>query len=241
MKALLVAMGFLTRIPVPREAFDDVSARARSLAFYPCVGLLLGVLLAAAGWVMQGWPHMVAAALLLVLWIALTGALHLDGLADSADAWIGGMGDRERTMAIMKDPRCGPAGVVAIVVILLLKFCALASLPSTAWMALVVAALLARSLLTLAFLTTPYVRCGGMGAALGTEARGASWLAVSVVGLVVMCLGWKAWLAALVSMGMFVIWRRACMRRLQGMTGDTCGALAECVEAGVLLVWAIVG
>ena len=67
--------------------------------------------------------------------IALTGGLHLDGLADSADAWVGGFGDRARTLEIMKDPRSGPAGVTAIVSLLLLKCAALASLSveNAAW------------------------------------------------------------------------------------------------------------
>lgn len=82
------------------------------------------------------------AALLLVFWVLATGALHLDGLADSADAWVGGLGDRERTLAIMKDPCCGPAAVVALVVVLLVKFAALAQhLPRRAAAAVVLAAM----------------------------------------------------------------------------------------------------
>ncbi|MFH4181104.1 adenosylcobinamide-GDP ribazoletransferase, partial [Acinetobacter baumannii] len=56
------------------------------------------------------------------LWIWLTGGLHLDGLADTADAWVGGFGDKQRTLQIMKDPSCGPIGVLSLVIICLLKF-----------------------------------------------------------------------------------------------------------------------
>ncbi|PWQ89005.1 adenosylcobinamide-GDP ribazoletransferase, partial [Enterococcus faecium] len=88
-------------------------------------GLLFGLLLWLASHLLQGTPSPLHAALLLTLWVLLSGALHLDGLADSADAWLGGFGDRERTLRIMKDPRSGPIAVVTLVLVLLLKFCAL--------------------------------------------------------------------------------------------------------------------
>ena len=145
MHGLLVAIGFLTRIPVPAAVFDDAGARVRSLPWYPLVGLLLGGLLYLLAWAIHGWPPLLSAAVTLAAWVALTGALHLDGLADSADAWVGGIGDRVRTLAIMKDPNCGPMGVTAVVLTLLLKFAALASAP--AWPGLLLAPLLARAAL----------------------------------------------------------------------------------------------
>ncbi|WP_173644308.1 adenosylcobinamide-GDP ribazoletransferase, partial [Xanthomonas citri] len=93
---------------------------------------------------------LLGAALLLSAWVWLTGALHLDGLADTTDAWVGGMGERRRTLAIMKDPASGPMAVTAVVLVLLLKCAALASLlaqaPTTLWLA----PLLARSALVAA-------------------------------------------------------------------------------------------
>jgi adenosylcobinamide-GDP ribazoletransferase len=162
-RGLLVAIGFLTRIPVPARVFGGAAARARSLAWYPTVGAMLGALLIALAWVLRDVNPLLRASLTLVAWIASTGALHLDGLADSADAWVGGMGDRARTLAIMKDSASGPMGVVAIVLVLLLKFAALASLSKPAWSTLLLAPLLARAALVALFLTTPYVRLGGLG------------------------------------------------------------------------------
>ncbi len=240
MNAFLVALGFLTRIPVPHHVFDDERARRRSLAWYPAVGLVIGALLLVSHYVMRGWPPLVAASVLLLLWIVATGALHLDGLADSADAWIGGLGDRERTLAIMKDPRCGPAGVVALVSVLLLKFACLASL-SSAWPALWVAPVLARSVLVGAFLGTPYVRAGGLGSRLGDGAGQASRIALAMVAFAILWLGWHAWLATAIVLALFAWWRHACVARLGGMTGDTCGALTELTEVAVLLVFAAAG
>ena len=92
---------------------------------------------------------------MLLAWVGVTGALHLDGLADSADAWVGGIGRSHRTLAIMKDPRSGPAGVVAVVLLLVLKFAALASLPGARGCRWFLAPMLGRTALTAAFVTTP--------------------------------------------------------------------------------------
>lgn len=241
MRGLLAAIGFLTRVPVPVGVFADARAQSRSLPWYPLVGLLLGVVLAALAWALREVPPQLSAALLLLVWVGSTGALHLDGLADSADAWVGGLGDRARTLEIMKDPRCGPVGVVAVVLLLLLKFAALASLPPEEWPGLLWAPMLARAALTGAFLATPYVRVGGLGSGLAGASRGACIAALSLVAALCLCLpGWHGLLGGIAAALVFWRWRHACMQRLGGMTGDTCGALTETVEAVVLVVWVLV-
>jgi len=244
MRAALAAIGFLTRIPVPARVFADPVAQRRALAWYPLAGALIGLLLCALAWALQGRPPLLSAALLLIAWTALTGALHLDGLADMADAWVGGMRadarhSRERTLDIMKDPRSGPLAVVAVVLVLLLKFAALASLPAPVWAALLLAPLLARAALTLAFLTTPYVRKAGLGEALVDAPRAACWAALAISAAACALAGWRGALALAAAALVFALWRRACLRRLQGMTGDTCGALAELTEAAVLAALAL--
>ena len=234
MRGLLAAIGFLTRLPVPATALADAAARTRSLAWYPAVGLLLGALLSGLAWAVHGWPPLLAAALVLAAWVALTGALHLDGLADSADAWVGGMGDRARTLAIMKDPTCGPMGVVALMLVLLLKFAALASAP--AWPGLWLAPVLGRAVLVAAFLALPYARAGGLGEALVGAPRVVCATVLALVAVGCLCFGLRGIEALAVAMVLFTAWRRACLQRLCGMTGDTCGALAELTEVAVLVV-----
>jgi adenosylcobinamide-GDP ribazoletransferase len=238
MRGLLVAIGFLTRLPVPAKAFASAPATSSSLAWYPAVGLLIGGILWVLSWIMTSAPPLLSAAVLLAVWVALTGALHLDGLADSADAWVGGLGDRERTLAIMKDPRSGPMGVTALVLVLLLKFASLASLPAHN-AALWLAPLLGRAALTAAFMVTPYVRGGGLGSSLAGASRTASVVALSVAGLFCLSEGWRGLLALIVAAAVFACWRVACVRRLGGMTGDTCGALTELIEAAVLVALAM--
>jgi adenosylcobinamide-GDP ribazoletransferase len=239
---LLLAIQFLTQIPVRlKQPYGEREVGA-SLLYYPLVGLLLGALLAGLHSLLHGVPVLLHAALLLVAWVAMTGALHLDGLADSADAWLGGIGNRERTLAIMKDPYAGPAAVVAVVLVLLLKFSALAALMQcdNSW-ALLWPLLLARSAVPLLFLTTPYVRPGGLGDALAKHAPRRAMILV----LLAVLLGI---LAALEMHGMWLVlgclaafWllRRMMMARLGGTTGDTAGAMIELLETAVLVFWAL--
>lgn len=235
MRSLLAALGFLTRVPVPAWVFEDAGATKASLAWYPAVGLLIGSVLWGLAWIGSSLPPLLLAALLLLVWTGLTGALHLDGLADSADAWVGGLGDREHTLAIMKDPRSGPMGVTAVVLVLLLKFAALASLP-LAGTAIWLVPMLARTAITMAFLTTPYVRSQGLGSALTNSPRLPCIAGIVAAVALAACSGWHGVRALLAVSVVFASWRFACMRRLGGMTGDTLGALTEFAEVAVLVV-----
>ncbi|CAD5107712.1 adenosylcobinamide-GDP ribazoletransferase [Zestomonas carbonaria] len=237
----LVALQFLTRLPVRLPSMPEPAQLGRSLLWYPAVGLLLGGLLCALQLLLDGAPVLLQAALLLVAWVLLSGALHLDGLADSADAWVGGLGDRERTLAIMKDPRSGPIAVVALVLLLLLKFAALVALIDQGqWIALLLAPWLARGLLPLLLLTTPYVRAGGLGQALADHLprRELPWVLAIHAGAALL-FGWPALLALAVALLTFAGLRRTFMVRLGGTTGDTAGALVELSECAVLLALAL--
>jgi len=216
---------------VGRAGIPDSVAVAAAAVRSECGGGLLW----AAAWLLQALPVPLAAGLLLAGWVALSGALHLDGLADSADAWVGGLGDRERTLAIMKDPRCGPAGVVALVLMLLLKYAALLSLVPIQGASLLLAPLLARGALSLLALTTPYVRRDGLGSALPAAPRAACGYGLALCVLFAALCGAAGWRALAASLLVFWLWRRAGLRRIGGWTGDTAGALAELVELAVLV------
>ncbi|MDT8385858.1 MAG: adenosylcobinamide-GDP ribazoletransferase [Gammaproteobacteria bacterium] len=238
LRPFLIALQFLTALPIRLADPPDAEATGRSLLYYPLVGLLIGALLAGLAWLLSGTPTLVAAALLLAVWVAVSGALHLDGLADSADAWLGGLGDRERTLAIMKDPYCGPAGVVTLVLVLLLKFAALAYLvPNGDWEILVVTPVLGRTALVLLFLTTPYVRPHGLGSLLADHLprRACIVIVIFTLAAVPLIIGTASIMLLLVMAGVFLLLRRLMLRRLGGTTGDTAGALIEVTEATVLL------
>lgn len=235
-----IALQFLTRLPVTLAGMPTPEQVGRSLLFYPAVGLLLGVLLCLGQWLLGDTAQVLQAALLLTLWVGLSGGLHLDGLADSADAWVGGFGDKERTLAIMKDPRSGPIAVVVLVLVLLLKFCALLVLLQQGHgLYLLLVPWLARCLLPLLLLSTPYVRAGGLGQALVEHMprRALIWLLAVNAGLMLV-FGLAGVLAILVGGTVFIGLRRAMLKRLDGCTGDTAGALLEVAECAVLVALA---
>jgi adenosylcobinamide-GDP ribazoletransferase len=249
-RPFLIALQFLTRLPVRLTGELSAADLGRSLLYYPLVGLLLGGLLVASawlstgGWLLNGVSPLLAAALVLSLWVGLTGALHLDGLADMIDAWAGGRGDRERTLALMKDPCSGPQGVTGLVLVLLLKFAALATLlDCAAYLPLLLAPLLGRTALPLLFLTTPYVRPGGLGAALaaGLPPRPAKMILILVGLLLPLVAGTMGLLALVTTLAIFFVLRRTMIDRIGGTTGDTAGALIEIVETLTLVAMGLAG
>jgi adenosylcobinamide-GDP ribazoletransferase len=233
-----IALQFLSSLPVRLPGMPEPEQLGRSLLFYPLVGLLFGVLLWLLDAVLAGTPSLLHAALLLSAWVLLSGGLHLDGLADSADAWLGGFGDRERTLLIMKDPRSGPIAVITLVLVLLLKFTALLALIEQGQgLMLIIVPVLGRAALLGLFLNTPYVRTGGLGQALADHLpRRAGWQVLWVCALgCVLVAGWAGIWALLVAAAVFVGLRQMMLRRLGGCTGDTAGALLELLEMVVLV------
>ncbi len=254
LRAGLVALQFLTRIPLRLEPAPEKKEIGLSLACYPLVGLALGVMLWGVSLV-AAWrlPPFLGAAIVLAVWVSSTGALHIDGLADTADAWVGGHGDPERTLRIMKDPNSGPVAVAVVTCLLLLKLAALATLIAThfhetPWRDPRLAAgcilppLLARAAIPLLFAYTPYVRASGIAEELASyQSRGAG---VFVATLTVVCTlaacrvrGSIALVAAAIAYGAV---RGRLVRRLGGFTGDGAGALIEVIEAACLVAIAAV-
>ncbi|MFL7962323.1 adenosylcobinamide-GDP ribazoletransferase [Pseudomonas kielensis] len=237
-----IALQFLSSLPVRLPGMPEPEQLGRSLLFYPLVGLVFGGLLWTLDGLLLGTPLLLHAALVLMAWVLLSGGLHLDGLADSADAWLGGFGDRERTLLIMKDPRSGPIAVVTLVVVVLLKWTALVALiEQEQALALLIVPMLGRSALLGLFLTTPYVRAGGLGQALADHLpRRSGWQVLSACALgCLLLLGWAGLWSLVVATLVFIGLRRMMLRRLQGCTGDTAGALLELLETAVLVALAL--
>jgi len=244
-RTLLISARFLTRLPLPDPGPVGGSDVGRSAAFYPLVGLIVGLLLWGMSQVLT-WLGIsdkeLSAALLLVLWVWLTGGLHLDGLADTADAWIGGLGERRHTLEIMKDSRSGPFAIMALTLVLLCKWAGIAALDGTgAAGSLIWIPVLARAHLLLLLLTTPCARSAGMGREVGAHLpHAAAWVAM-VTTLISSLLFFGS--AVLVPIGaggvLFLRWRRSMVTRLGGFTGDTAGALVELSETVMLTAAAL--
>lgn len=233
---------FLTRLPlVARCALAEPAELARSSRYFPLVGALIGGLIALIyALCLYFLPTTVAAVLALTAGVALTGAFHEDGLADTADG-LGGSFERARKLEIMRDSRLGTYGTVALILLLLAKFSALQTLGAwAAFTALVVAHTLARgsSLVLIAWL--PYVREGSsnkpiaegvtrteIAIALGC-CGGISVFSVGVFGTLLACAG-----TAIVVLLSGWIYRR----QLGGITGDCLGASNQLVELTVMLIF----
>ncbi len=239
-RSLRAAVTFLTVLPVANA--DGGPGERLGRAFFPAIGALVG-LVACVVFVVAGAvtsPLLGAAASVAVLCL-LTGAIHLDGLADSADGLLG-RGDVEHRLEVMRDPRLGSYGVSAIVVVLLLEVAAIASIsPGRAVAALVIAGALSR-LATLAVIAfVPYVRSSGLGiAAWDSRHRGVDLVVGSVSAAIVCVLDWRRALIALPVVALTAVLVVAmARRRLGGATGDVCGATAELCQLAAMLVFAI--
>jgi len=243
---LIAAIRFLTIIPIPWGRPESPQAVGRSQAYFPLVGLGLGLALVGLD---QGLGRVLAdapRAWLLVLALAvLTGGMHLDGLADSADGLLGAQGrTRERRLAIMHDAQVGAYGVVALIAVLSLKWSAVLSLPGGVRAeALLLTPCLGRATVVVGTIAFPYARPSGLGLPLHQAARGST-LAVAgaiALGAAGALLGWGGLVIAIVVTATSLAIGAWAARRLGGLTGDVYGALVEITEVMTLLLVAAGG
>jgi adenosylcobinamide-GDP ribazoletransferase len=233
-----VALAFLTRLPVRPDRPWQGADLAASVAMFPLVGLLVGVLgaLAYAAATAVGLPPLPAAVLAIAALVCSTGALHEDGLADLADS-LGGA-SRAQRLEIMRDPRVGSFGVIALVLALLARAGALAELaaPAEVGAALVAAAALSRALLAPTMLALPQARTDGLAVQAGRPhpARVAAALAIALlIALLLLPAGLALSASAVAALaGAAVAW--LAFRRLGGITGDVLGALQQIAEIAFL-------
>ncbi|HEV2249768.1 MAG TPA: adenosylcobinamide-GDP ribazoletransferase, partial [Candidatus Limnocylindria bacterium] len=186
-RSLRAAVSFLTVIPVANA--DGGPGERLGRAYFPAIGALVGLVAGVAYVVSAGaTTPLLGAAVAVAVLAVMTGALHLDGLADSIDGLMA-HGDAGRRLEVMRDPRLGSYGVTAIAVVLLLDVAAIASMsPLRALAGLVIAGALSR-LATLGIITfVPYVRPAGLGVAAWDERRRGLDLAVGAASAAVVCL-----------------------------------------------------
>lgn len=243
-RGLLAALTFLTRVPIGRRLMLDGEDVARAGPAFPLVGAGIG---AAVGGIAAALAHplspLLAVALALASGAVLTGALHLDALADTADAL--GASSRERALEIMRDHAVGAYGAVAIALDLLIKAAALAALVNHQHVLRFAVAAGALSRLTPVLLATalPYARAGsGAGVSLTRAGRGRAVVAVVVaLAITVPVAGIDGVVVAACAVACAAL-LGACFRRwLGGVTGDTLGAAVELTEALVLVVAVALG
>lgn len=229
-------LALLTALPITRRR---VELSGVSHGLFPAVGLLIGAILLAIDYLARlVVPSPASSALVVVGLAALTGALHLDGLADTADGLFGGQ-DRERRLAIMRDPHNGAFGLVAVAAVILLKWAAL--IPLEGWLrtgSLLLAPALARWSVLPSMVFFPAARGEGMAFDVQSRSRWPQAALGSAVAVALsLAIFWPAGLALLalalmlsVSIGAYAT------SRLGGVTGDVLGCTVEVSEAALLLL-----
>lgn len=235
-KSLIAALAFYTRIPIPAVEllpFQNVSRLA------PLIGLLIGGFLASlhSGLVFLGMPILTVSAIVVVLWIAITGGLHLDGAIDTADGLA--VTQPERRLVVMTESTTGAFGVMAAVAIVLLKVAALHDLTAWQWLALPLAAGWGRWGQQVAIGCYPYLKPTGKGAFHKAAIRSV-WdtipsllllLGLSTIPLVFSIDHWPLAIGCAAGGGIGAIVAAWFHRQFGGHTGDTYGAVVEWTEA----------
>ncbi|MBF0380891.1 MAG: adenosylcobinamide-GDP ribazoletransferase [Magnetococcales bacterium] len=239
---MVLAFGLLSKIPVPTISAPTPRAYGLSILFYPLVGLVIGAVLATVAWSLEGVDAALRGALVLVVWVWLTGGLHLDGLADVTDAWIGGMGSRERCLEILKDPNCGPGAVVSVSLLLLVKFAALHALFASdngVWWLLFVP-LFGRLAMMFMLLTSDYIRKSGMGYQMACNIpQKPTWLVLAIFALIPSLFMANGEIPLLGVAIFLTLFRNKTQQQPGGITGDFLGAGCELSEAVYIVCLAI--
>jgi adenosylcobinamide-GDP ribazoletransferase len=237
-----LAAGFLTILPVLPRAGVAPEALTASFGWFPLIGFSLGAVLAAENLLLTPlFGHALAAVVLVLTLTVLTGAVHLDALADSADA-LGAGTDRRRALEIMRDSWTGSFGAAAIFFFLALEIVALATMgEARRTVALWLAPGLARWAMVAVGWRIDYLRAEGAGTLLvGPGGDRNLALAGAIAALAALpILSWRVLMAYVVAATLAAVLRASCRRWLGGVTGDLLGAAGELVEVAVLLVMAV--
>ena len=238
---LRLALGFLTILPVIPATPARPETVAGSLRWFPLIGFAIGAALCLEDYAYAFFlPRALRSAMVLLSLAALTGAVHLDGLADTADA-MGAGRNRERALAIMHDSRVGTFGALALIFAIVVKILALAELSgSLRYTAIVLAPGLARWAMVAVAWRQQYLRAAGAGSALLEREGPHGVIIASVIAVlaIVLMAGTRTLLAAAVAVAITLALRAFYRRWLGGVTGDLIGAAGELVEVCVLVTMA---
>ncbi|WP_394688935.1 adenosylcobinamide-GDP ribazoletransferase [Hoeflea sp.] len=246
------AAGFLSRLPMPARHFKDHDGSlSRAASMFPVAGLLIALGPGLVVWLLTALEANAALTSLitLMLLIGLTGALHEDGLADSADAF-GARGGREHMLTIMKDSRIGAYGVLALMVSFSLRAAALTIIIAAtgglnALLLLIAVAAMSRSAMVWHWSVLPLARVDGVAAAVGAPDATTSKRTILIGGVLFLLLASLATglMTAAIALGLSVAaawqWTGAVRARLGGHTGDTIGATQQISETAALAALAL--
>jgi len=239
MKHLLVALQFLTIIPSKKRLKIEGRDLAQSMIFFPVVGLIIGIFLALVNYLTSiFFSPLVVNALILITWVILTGALHLDGFSDTVDGLCGGQSKEER-LRIMRDNSIGAKGAIALFCLLALKFALLMGIASRyKYQTLLFTPVVGRWTMVTGMFLAPSAREEGMAIPFIEHRDNGQLFWASLITLII-----GLFLFRFLSLGIMGLAFAATFiltgylkRKIGGITGDTIGALNEIIEVFALLV-----
>ncbi len=242
MKRLLIAFQFLTALPFKIHSEIKEGDYGRSLVYFPIVGMTIGATLSAILLCCGFLPALVLGVIVLIFSSFLTGALHLDGFADTCDGFYGSK-PKEEILEIMRDPRIGVMGVVGVILLILLKFSLIICIPrEILWRSLIAMCCFARWTQAAGCLL-PYARNEGKAGLFIKYARKKDIIMGGVFTIIVSCalFGLKGiiiFFSSLIPALIFICYAK---NKIGGMTGDTIGAVSEITEASALFSILTVG
>lgn len=239
MNPLILAIQFLTPLPAGKVREVSHEEVAKTVLFFPFVGILQGLILfGAAHFIYKFFSFDAASGLVLLLWILVTGALHLDGLADTIDGLIGGR-DKKEALQIMRKGNTGPFGMTALFMVLLLKYLSINSLSLTEGPEILfVVPLIGKTSIVYLNYLIPYAReGGGLGKAFveGTDGPKLLFNILITLYFLSLLIGYRG-LFAFLAVILFISAAKVYLKRkIGGVTGDTMGAASELSEVVFLV------
>ena len=238
MKSFLTALKFLTVLPFGKKLEFQEKELAKSTGYFPLVGVLIGLLLVAVDFILSPFfSNSIVNLFILITLIVITGALHLDGFMDAVDGLFGGQ-DQDEKLRIMKDTQTGSFGIVALIVLLLLKFTLISELSGERIFPLILILMpaLGRWSMVSAMPFYPYPRKKGTGSF--TKFVEKKDVLIATVIMFVLTIGLLRLEGLILLFGTFifmVLITQLISRKIGGMTGDTYGALNEVIEVVILI------
>ena len=239
MNSFLIALQFITTLPIKTKLNYSEKNIASSMIYYPLVGTIIGFILVVFNLLLSKIiPDLLVNIILLIIWISLSGGIHLDGLADSFDGLFGGK-DKKKILEIMRDSSIGVYGVLALFLILLLKYVLLIELPiQDKNMILMIAPTLSRLSMVLAVYYFPYARKEGFGKTykLYLKRNHVILAFVWTVIISITLLFWQGIVLIITGLLFSFVISKFITNKIDGLTGDNYGAINEIVEVLTLLI-----
>jgi adenosylcobinamide-GDP ribazoletransferase len=223
MKSFILALSFFTRISFIKVEFDE-AVFSKSVKWAPIVGLLIGGLLYLISFVLQDFDTMVVNIIIIILYIVITGGLHLDGLSDTADGIFSGR-DKDKILEIMRDSRVGTFGVLSLALWLASMLIILGVVPREA---IIIFPVVGKSAPIISAYFSQYIRAEGLGKIFASNCKALEFSFALIISCTTsLILGWQGLASNLIALLIVYLTTRHLKKIIGGITGDTMGFVCE--------------